>query len=519
MTTTENNNKNGNDATLEVVNDAEDMMEEGKVGEGMRQRVAKHPSALSSTNRTKSTLSATSKMYDVDGDGKLDVAEQAMRDMDTDNRGYLANEKVYKVMMEQMKLQQEVFGLKRMAMVFLAIVFILSLATLGTSFAAAMLAKDTNVENGNLVAKDGGAVVGTSNVAATFTVTEGASPSGEDGTGRSLQDSYVHANGDILIAKNDAEAALLVCAGGQNVFLKRSCPAATGSGTVIIDVPICSGSTTLVTNSNGPKYTITEGQKSTTMDCSTTPCKVTFPAETPGCRISKVDLKSAANYVILSKAGISTVPDSVITGNIAVSPAAATYMTGFGNLPLDGYSDNQSSTDTTGQIQGNGKAYASDYGVPTPANLGTAVGAMQAAYTDAAGRPNADASRNNLDGGILNGHVLTPGVYTFTTGVHLTGDIHFQGSEDDIFIIQMAGSLLQDADYSVILDTTVNVGTPKAENIFWQIAGHVTVEARAKMQGILLVATAVTFKNKSTLYGRILSQTAVSLDMATITQP
>jgi hypothetical protein len=33
MTTTETN-KNGNDAILEVVNDAEDMMEEGKLGEG-----------------------------------------------------------------------------------------------------------------------------------------------------------------------------------------------------------------------------------------------------------------------------------------------------------------------------------------------------------------------------------------------------------------------------------------------------------------------------------------------------
>jgi hypothetical protein len=43
-----------------------------------------------------------------------------------------------------------------MSMVFLAIVFILSLSTLGTSFAAAILAKDTELESGNLVSKDGG---------------------------------------------------------------------------------------------------------------------------------------------------------------------------------------------------------------------------------------------------------------------------------------------------------------------------------------------------------------------------
>jgi hypothetical protein len=101
----------------------------------MRQRAGKHPSALTSTSKA---LSKISMRYDVDGDGKLDPSEKAMRDMDTDNRGYLTNEQVYKVMLEQMKLQQEVFGLKRMSLVFVFIIFLLSLATLGTSFAGVL---------------------------------------------------------------------------------------------------------------------------------------------------------------------------------------------------------------------------------------------------------------------------------------------------------------------------------------------------------------------------------------------
>jgi hypothetical protein len=48
-----------------------------------------------SVSKEHSTLSITSKKYDVDGDGKLDHAEQTMRDMDIDNHGYLTNEKVY----------------------------------------------------------------------------------------------------------------------------------------------------------------------------------------------------------------------------------------------------------------------------------------------------------------------------------------------------------------------------------------------------------------------------------------
>ena len=42
-----------------------------------------------------------------------------------------------------------------------------------------------------------------------------------------------------------------------------------------------------------------------------------------------VSLGSATDFVILTKAGISTVPKSVITGDIGVSPIAATAMTGF----------------------------------------------------------------------------------------------------------------------------------------------------------------------------------------------
>lgn len=45
-------------------------------------------------------LSEVGKMYDVDGDGKLDEAEQAMRDLDKTGRGYLTNEKVYEMIIE-----------------------------------------------------------------------------------------------------------------------------------------------------------------------------------------------------------------------------------------------------------------------------------------------------------------------------------------------------------------------------------------------------------------------------------
>src|SRR5579862_270817 len=42
-----------------------------------------------------------------------------------------------------------------------------------------------------------------------------------------------------------------------------------------------------------------------------------------------VALGSASTFVVLAKSGVSTVPNSAITGNVGVSPAAASLLTGF----------------------------------------------------------------------------------------------------------------------------------------------------------------------------------------------
>jgi hypothetical protein len=226
-----------------------------------------------------------------------------------------------------------------------------------------------------------------------------------------------------------------------------------------------------------------------------------------------VNLGHAANYVILAKTGITNVVGSAVTGNIAVSPIAAAAMTGF-SLIADSAGAFAKSTEVVGEV------YASDYLGDTPSQLTTAVSDMETAYTNAAGRPNPDAARINLGGGTLGGAVaggpsdpLTTGVYTWTTDVHITGNLHFKGTATDIFIIQITGNVVQDANYDVILD-----GDVLAENIFWQIAGAATVGAGAHMEGILLVKTAVTFITGSSLKGRVFTQTACNLQMATITE-
>ena len=221
-----------------------------------------------------------------------------------------------------------------------------------------------------------------------------------------------------------------------------------------------------------------------------------------------VDLRTASNYVILASSGISTVPNSVVTGDIAVSPIAAAAMTGF-NLAMD--TSNTFSTDS--QIQLKGKAFAPNYGGTTAAELTVAVLDVGAAYTNAAGRPS-EASKINIFGGEIGGQTLTPGVYTFVGNVLITGaDLTFYGSSTDVFIIRTTGSLIQAADTRVEL-----TGGARAENIFWQVAGVVSVGVGAHLEGILLAKTTATFYTGSSLNGRILSMTAVTLQMATITE-
>src|SRR5258708_7357526 len=116
-----------------------------------------------------------------------------------------------------------------------------------------------------------------------------------------------------------------------------------------------------------------------------------------------VPLGAAGQYAILAKSGISSVPASAITGHLGLSPAAATFITGF-SLTAD--STNVFSTSS----QVTGKVYAANYASPTPSNLTTAVLNMQAAYTDAAGRA-PDAGKIDLFAGAIGSQTLTPGVY------------------------------------------------------------------------------------------------------------
>src|SRR6185295_13406705 len=97
-----------------------------------------------------------------------------------------------------------------------------------------------------------------------------------------------------------------------------------------------------------------------------------------------VSLGTAGAYVILAKSGVSTTGVTAVVGDIGLSPAAASFVTGFAL--------SSPATTFTTSAQVTGKVWASNYAVPTPANLTTAILNMQTAYTDAAGRTSPTAT-------------------------------------------------------------------------------------------------------------------------------
>lgn len=220
---------------------------------------------------------------------------------------------------------------------------------------------------------------------------------------------------------------------------------------------------------------------------------------------ASVNLLSANNFTILAKSGISTTGTTLITGDIGVSPVAATFITGFG-LSLSAESPYSTSPVVTGKI------YAPGYANPTPVMMTTAIGDMETAYTEGAGRTNPTATE--LGAGNIGGLTLAPGLYKWGTSVIIPTDVTLFGSANDVWIFQIAQNLAISSSVKVLLS-----GGAQASNVFWIVAGQTTLETNSVFNGNILDQTAIVLNTGASLHGRALAQTAVTLDANSVTAP
>jgi len=219
-----------------------------------------------------------------------------------------------------------------------------------------------------------------------------------------------------------------------------------------------------------------------------------------------VNLGTAGNFVILAKSAVSTTGTTAVVGNIGVSPAAASFITGF-SLIADSTNTFATSSIVTGKV------YAANYAPPTPASMTTAVGDMQTAFTDAAGRTTPDFTE--LGAGNISGLTLVPGLYKWGTGVLVTtSGVTLSGGANDVWIFQIAKDLTVNNSAIITL-----VGGAQAKNVFWQVAGQATLGTAANFKGIILSKTLISLNTGAKMTGRALAQTAVTMNATAITAP
>lgn len=220
-----------------------------------------------------------------------------------------------------------------------------------------------------------------------------------------------------------------------------------------------------------------------------------------------IDLGGAGDFGILTKTGISTTGVTSVTGNIGVSPAAATAITGFGLI-----------MDTNGQSSHTpivtGKVYAADYAAPTPANMTTAVSDMERAFTTANGLVT-PAPIVGLYNGDISGRILPAGLYKWSTGVLISSaGVTLTGGPDDTWVFQIAQDLTVANSAKITL-----LGGAQAKNIFWVVTGQATLGTNSDLSGIILSKTLISLNTGAKVKGRLLAQTAVTLNASTVTLP
>lgn len=219
-----------------------------------------------------------------------------------------------------------------------------------------------------------------------------------------------------------------------------------------------------------------------------------------------VNLGTAGNFVILAKTEVSTTGTTTVVGDIGISPAAASFITGFGLI-----ADSTNTFSTSSLVTGN--IYAADYTPPTPSMMTTAVSDMQTAFTDAAGRTLPDFTE--LGAGDISGQTLIPGLYKWGTGVLITSaGVTLSGGANDVWIFQIAQDLTVNNSAIITLS-----GGAQAKNIFWQVAGQATLGTSADFKGIILSQTLISLNTGAKMTGRALAQSAVTLNATAITIP
>ncbi|AXT86193.1 sortase [Aeromicrobium sp. A1-2] len=198
-----------------------------------------------------------------------------------------------------------------------------------------------------------------------------------------------------------------------------------------------------------------------------------------------VDLGVAGTFSVLAGSEITNTLESVLGGDLGVSPGTA--ITGF----PPGVTNGSKEINTTAAVE--------------------ARHAADAAFTDAKNRIFTATILGDQAG-----QTFQSGVYAAAAALDVSADgIVTLDAEDDpdaVFIFQVGSALNFGARTSVRL-----INSAQACNVFWQVGSAATVGASSDFVGTILAAAAITVGADSEVEGRALAGSAITLAKNTFT--
>ncbi len=198
-----------------------------------------------------------------------------------------------------------------------------------------------------------------------------------------------------------------------------------------------------------------------------------------------VPLGTAATYSVLGGTGVTNTGDTVLGGDLGVSPSSS--IVGFPPGIVDGATH-------AGDVQ-----------------AAQAQSDLVLAYNDAAG-----LTPTTTFAGDQNGKTFDAGVDHTGSAFALTGTLTLdgQGNSNAVFVIQVDAALNTAAGSTIHL-----IDGAQASNVFWQVNGAAGTGANSSFAGTILAAGAVTIGAGGSVVGRALSYGVVTLADNAVTVP
>ncbi len=196
-----------------------------------------------------------------------------------------------------------------------------------------------------------------------------------------------------------------------------------------------------------------------------------------------VPMGTAGGYAVLAGSTITNTGNSVITGDMELSPG--TSITGF----------------PPGVNNGTMRTGTNPAAVQAKSDLTTA-------YNNAAARTPSTPLATELGGKTLTAGTYNNGTFGLTGTLILDG----RGNSKSVFIFQAASTLITASNSTVTL-----INGASACNVFWQVGSSATLGTGTKFAGSVLALTSITATTGATVVGRLLARNgAVTMDTNTI---